>query len=144
MAHGPQPLNSTRRHSPFLKSTGDIRHSDIRQGTEIDSDMRHCHFLNSTCDMGINKRQRYATWGPTYDHRRCIDNVTGDYTVSLALLSGFQDFDMHGVWEFLQNTHFYRIHYTHASKHHTLLLCGTLYSLGACTHEPLRNGKRSW
>ena len=33
----------------------------MRQGTEIDTDMRPCHFLNSTCDMGINKRQRHAT-----------------------------------------------------------------------------------
>ena len=33
----------------------------MQQGTEIDSDMRHCHFLNLTCDMGINKRQRHPT-----------------------------------------------------------------------------------
>ena len=33
----------------------------MRQGPEIDSDMRHCQFLNLTGDMGINERQRHAT-----------------------------------------------------------------------------------
>ena len=33
----------------------------MRQGTEIESDMRHCHFLNLTCHMGINKQQRHET-----------------------------------------------------------------------------------
>ena len=47
--NGLRPLNSTRQHGFFLKSTGDIRHSDMRQGTEIDSDMRHCHFLSLCC-----------------------------------------------------------------------------------------------
>ena len=27
--YGPRPLDSTRRHGPFLKSTGDIRLSDM-------------------------------------------------------------------------------------------------------------------
>ena len=37
---------------PFLKF--DMRHGALmtRQEGEIYSDMRHCHFLNSTCDMG--------------------------------------------------------------------------------------------
>ena len=34
---------------------------DMRQGHLSHSDMRHDHFLNSTGDMGINKRQRHAT-----------------------------------------------------------------------------------
>ena len=34
---------------------------DMRQGHKSHSDMRHGHFLNSTGDMGINKRQRPAT-----------------------------------------------------------------------------------
>ena len=34
---------------------------DMRHGHESHSDMRHDHFLNSICDMGINKRQRHAT-----------------------------------------------------------------------------------
>ena len=47
---------------------------DMRQGSEKYSDMRQGYFLNSTCDMAINKRQRHATltflkidtrhWGP--------------------------------------------------------------------------------
>ena len=59
--NGPRPLNLTQQHGPFLKWTGDIRLSDMRQWTEIDRDMRHCHFLDLTCDMGINKQQRHAT-----------------------------------------------------------------------------------
>ena len=82
------PLNSTRRHGPFLKSTGDMRLGDMRQGTEIDSDILHCHFLNSTCYMGINKRQRHATlpflkidrghWDPPPPHQgppSCISEM---------------------------------------------------------------------
>ena len=34
---------------------------DMRQGHLRHSDMRHDHFLNSTGDMGINKRERHAT-----------------------------------------------------------------------------------
>ena len=34
---------------------------DMRQGHKSHSDMRHDHFLNTTGDMGINKRQRRAT-----------------------------------------------------------------------------------
>ena len=34
---------------------------DMLQGLACHSDMRHDHFLNSTGDMGINKRQRHAT-----------------------------------------------------------------------------------
>ena len=30
-------------------------------GGKKDSDMRHDYFLNSTCDIGENKRQRHAT-----------------------------------------------------------------------------------
>ena len=44
--NGPRPLNSTGRHGHFLKSTGDIRLSDMRQENKKDSDMRHAHFLN--------------------------------------------------------------------------------------------------
>ena len=30
--YGPRPLNSTGRHEPFLKSTGDISFKDVRRG----------------------------------------------------------------------------------------------------------------
>ena len=45
----------------FLKL--DMQHGALvsRQGHKSHSDMRHVHFLNSTGDMGINKRQRHAT-----------------------------------------------------------------------------------
>ena len=33
----------------------------IRQGFQKYSDMRQGYFLNSRCDMAINKRQRHAT-----------------------------------------------------------------------------------
>ena len=46
----------------------------MRQGFKKYSDMRQAYFLNLTCDMAINKRQRHATlpflkidtrhWGP--------------------------------------------------------------------------------
>ena len=81
--YGPRPLNSTRRYGPFLKSTSDIRLSDMRQGTEIDSDMRHCHFLNSTCNMalGINERQRHSTLPFLKINRRHGDRRHGDTPV---------------------------------------------------------------
>ena len=70
--YGPRPLKSTGRHGHFLNSTWDIRLSNMRQGLECivtldtsfsknrhvtfrkinDKDMRHCHFLKSTCDVG--------------------------------------------------------------------------------------------
>ena len=56
---GPRTLNSTRRH--FLNLTCDARLSDMRYGGKQDSDTRHGYFLNSTCDMVENKRQRHAT-----------------------------------------------------------------------------------
>ena len=45
----------------FLKF--DMRQGALvtRQGHKSHSDMRHEHFLNSTGDMGINKRQRHST-----------------------------------------------------------------------------------
>ena len=33
----------------------------MRQENKNDSDMGHAHFLNSTCDMEENKRQRHVT-----------------------------------------------------------------------------------
>ena len=36
-SYGHRPLNWTWRHGPFLKSTGDLSHRDMRQGAEIDS-----------------------------------------------------------------------------------------------------------
>ena len=33
----------------------------MRQENKKDSDIRHAHFLNSTCDTGENKRQRHVT-----------------------------------------------------------------------------------
>ena len=34
---------------------------DMRQSFQKYSDMQQGYFLNSTCDMAINKRQRHAT-----------------------------------------------------------------------------------
>ena len=41
---------------------------DMRHGHKSHSDMGHVHFLNSTGYMGINKRQRHATF-PKIDRR---------------------------------------------------------------------------
>ena len=48
---GPRPLNLTGQHGHFLKSTGDIRLTDMRLGNKNENDMRHAHLLNSTCDV---------------------------------------------------------------------------------------------
>ena len=47
------------------------------QGFQNYSDMRQGHFLNSTCDMGINKRQRHATFGFLKIDRRYEDPHQG-------------------------------------------------------------------
>ena len=45
----------------FLKNY--MRHGALvtQQGHTSRSDMQHDYFLNLTCNMGINKRQRHAT-----------------------------------------------------------------------------------
>ena len=45
----------------FLNSTCDIGLSDMRYGGYKCSDMGHNHFLNLTCDIEENTRQRHAT-----------------------------------------------------------------------------------
>ena len=52
----PLTLKIDRATGPFLQF--DMRHGALvtRQGHKGHNDMRHVHFLNSTGDMGINKR----------------------------------------------------------------------------------------
>ena len=70
----------------------------MRQGFQKYSDMRQAYFLNSTCDMAINKRQRHATlpflkidmrhWGPP---------IKGPY-IETATYSSKRDSDT--LWSF--------------------------------------------
>ena len=70
----PGPTWNAAWDSLFLDSTCDIELSDMRQGGKNYSDMGHGLFLNLTCDIVENKRQRHATlpflkfdmrhWGP--------------------------------------------------------------------------------
>ena len=45
----------------FLKFAYDMEPIDMRQGFQKYNDMRQAYFLNSTCNMAINKRQRHVT-----------------------------------------------------------------------------------
>ena len=59
---------------------------DIRQGHKSYSDMRHGHFLNSTGDMGVNKRQRHATSAfLKIDRRHAHTPVKGPRCATLSL-----------------------------------------------------------
>ena len=55
------PPFSPRVTQTFLKL--DVQHGALvkQQDQQNNTDMRHEHFLNLTGDMGIPKRQRYAT-----------------------------------------------------------------------------------
>ena len=59
--NGPRPLKSTGRHGHFLNSTCDIEPIDMRQGHFLNLTCDRDIFVNSTCDMDKNKRQRHAT-----------------------------------------------------------------------------------
>ena len=47
--------------APPLPVISDHSLIDMRQGFKKYSDMRQGHFLNLTCDMSLNKRQRHVT-----------------------------------------------------------------------------------
>ena len=55
----PLALKIVRATSQF-HSIWDIELIDMRHGFQNDSDMGQGYFLDSTCDMGINKRQGHA------------------------------------------------------------------------------------
>ena len=70
----PLTLKNDRATWAYLKFGMRHRFSDMQQGGKYHSDMRHSLFLNSTCDIGENKRKGHATlpilkidmrqWGP--------------------------------------------------------------------------------
>ena len=57
---GPWSLKSTGQHEHFLNSTCDIGLNDMWHPGLKWSDMWHSHFLNSTCDIEKNKWQRHT------------------------------------------------------------------------------------